>query len=417
MPVAALLVVAGVIAGVLLSRDSPSTPSQSGAGSTGAAAAPPVTSADQIAGLATYQYAGGQHVTTPVDYTESPPVGGPHDNEWADCTGTVYDVDIRHENAVHGLEHGAVWITYDPDTIADGDLDVLEGLVEGRQGMMLSPYAGLKSPISLQSWNHQLFVDSASDERVEQYIDFMVFNADFTPEPGASCENPDFLTDPLVAGDASRRGGSTSTDAPAGAVPGSTGATVACDYVPVSSPEQTGVGAPPDPGSTPAQGTARVLMRTGQGELELTLDRSVAPCAAASFVHLAQQGFFDGSRCHREVNEPTFGVLQCGDPTGTGVGGPGYRFAQEVGAATGYPRGTVAMANSGSPVTTGSQFFLCFTDTLIPPDYTVVGAVDAGGLAVLDTIAAAGDDGSLDPSPGGGAPRQPVVIESMTVAG
>jgi Protein of unknown function (DUF3105) len=86
-----------------------------------------VTSADQIQGLQTFEYASGQeHVTTPVTYTESPPVGGPHDPEWADCTGTVYDVDIRHENAVHSMEHGATWITYDPDRISDGDLGTLQ---------------------------------------------------------------------------------------------------------------------------------------------------------------------------------------------------------------------------------------------------------------------------------------------------
>ncbi|MFQ1001498.1 DUF3105 domain-containing protein [Modestobacter sp. SSW1-42] len=179
-----------------------------------------VTSADQIADLATFDYAGAQHVTTPVTYTESPPVGGPHDNEWADCTGTVYDVDIRHENAVHSLEHGAVWITYNPDTIADGDLATLEELVDGRQGMMLSPYAGLTSPISLQSWNHQLFVDSAGDERVEQYADFMVFNADFYPEPGATCENPSFISDPLVVGDQTRVGApAVPSDAPVSETP------------------------------------------------------------------------------------------------------------------------------------------------------------------------------------------------------
>jgi hypothetical protein len=190
-----------------------------------------VTSADQISGVQTFEYAEGQeHVTTEVDYTESPPVGGPHDAYWADCTGTVYDVDIRHENAVHGLEHGAVWITYDPDAISDGDLDTLKDLVDGRSGMMLSPYPGLSSPISLQSWNHQLFVDSASDKRVQQYIDFMLFNAEFTPEDGASCEQPAFIADPLVEGSASTE--LPNSDAPttptdAGGTPAATGTTTA----------------------------------------------------------------------------------------------------------------------------------------------------------------------------------------------
>jgi len=187
-----------------------------------------ITSADQIADLKTYDYASGQsHVTTPVTYTESPPVGGPHDPEWADCTGTVYDVDIRHENAVHSLEHGATWITYDPDTISDDDLATLKKLVDGRSGLLMSPYAGLTSTISLQSWNHQLFVDSASDKRVQQFVDFMTFNADFYPEVGASCENPTFISDPLVQGDSSRGASSTATDAPTTTSPAAAATTTA----------------------------------------------------------------------------------------------------------------------------------------------------------------------------------------------
>ena len=127
-------------------------------------------------------------MTTPVDYTETPAVGGPHDGDWADCTGTVYDVDIRHENAVHSLEHGAVWITYNPDQVSDADVATLAELVDGESGRMLSPYKGLDSPISLQAWNHQLKVDNADDKRIEQFADLMTCKANL--EPGASCENP-----------------------------------------------------------------------------------------------------------------------------------------------------------------------------------------------------------------------------------
>ncbi|RBY81975.1 DUF3105 domain-containing protein [Geodermatophilus sp. TF02-6] len=177
-----------------------------------------ITSPDQIAGVRSFDYsAGQQHVTTPVQYTESPPVGGPHDGEWADCTGTVYDVDIRHENAVHSLEHGAVWITYDPDRVSPDDVATLADLVEGEYGRMLSPYAGQDSPISLQSWNHQLKVDSVDDPRIVQFADFLTLNADVEghyPEVGASCENPQFVSDPLTVGDPSRGTNSMTTDAP-----------------------------------------------------------------------------------------------------------------------------------------------------------------------------------------------------------
>jgi Protein of unknown function (DUF3105) len=161
-----------------------------------------VESVDEIAGVETYDYPAGQeHVTTSVDYAESPPVGGPHapPPDWADCTGTVYDVDIRHENAVHSLEHGAVWITYDPDALSDADIATLAELVEGEAGRMMSPYEGLDSPISVQSWGHQLKVDSADDIRLEQFADLLTLNSEFTPEPGASCENPTFAANPVVA--------------------------------------------------------------------------------------------------------------------------------------------------------------------------------------------------------------------------
>jgi hypothetical protein len=170
-----------------------------------------VTSADQIAGVKTYDYPAGQaHVDTSVPYKESPPVGGPHapPPSWADCTGTVYTVDIRHENAVHSLEHGAVWITYNPKDVSQGDIDTLAKLVRGKPGRMLSPYAGLDKPISVQSWGHQLKLDSAGDKRIKQFADFFTLNDKFTPEPGASCENPDFITKPLVAGEASAAVGS-----------------------------------------------------------------------------------------------------------------------------------------------------------------------------------------------------------------
>jgi hypothetical protein len=173
-----------------------------------------VDAVDEIEGVQTFDYPAGQeHVTTPVTYEQSPPVGGPHDGEWADCTGTVYDVQIRQENAVHSLEHGAVWITYDPEVVTGDALQTLTD-VASESGRMLSPNPGQDSPISLQSWNHQLKVDAADDPRIEQFADFLTYNQEFFPEPGASCENPQFISDPLVVGDGSRGAASMTTDAP-----------------------------------------------------------------------------------------------------------------------------------------------------------------------------------------------------------
>ena len=143
--------------------------------------------------------AGQQHVRGDVDYAESPPVGGPHAGLWADCTGSVYDVDIRHENAVHSLEHGAVWVTYDPDALGADDVATLTEVVEGIPGRMLSPYEGLDSTISIQAWNHQLTADSADDPRLRAFADLLTADPENTPEPGATCENPAFAASPETA--------------------------------------------------------------------------------------------------------------------------------------------------------------------------------------------------------------------------
>jgi cyclophilin family peptidyl-prolyl cis-trans isomerase len=190
--------------------------------------------------------------------------------------------------------------------------------------------------------------------------------------------------------------------------------TIACTYRPDDSgnPNLRDVGTPPNPKATPTQGTSRLVMSTNQGDLTLTLDRSIAPCAVESFTYLASQDFFDDTPCHRLTTTEGLKVLQCGDPTGTGMGGPSYRFAEEVTAETAYPRGTVAMAKSAAPSSTGSQFFLVYGDSQLPPEYTVVGTVDEAGLAVLDAIAEAGvEDGAQD-----GAPAQAVTIEELQAA-
>jgi peptidyl-prolyl cis-trans isomerase B (cyclophilin B) len=159
-------------------------------------------------------------------------------------------------------------------------------------------------------------------------------------------------------------------------------------------------------------GLVDLTMTTNFGPIVLTLDQAQAPCASASFVHLAQQKFFDNTPCHRETDSEGLQVLQCGDPTGTGTGGPGYSFPTQVTGSETYPRGTLAMANSGQGFDQ-SQFFLVWGDSQLPPSYTVVGTIDEAGLAVLDTIAANGNDGAN--GPGDGAPNEPVTIESMTV--
>jgi peptidyl-prolyl cis-trans isomerase B (cyclophilin B) len=163
---------------------------------------------------------------------------------------------------------------------------------------------------------------------------------------------------------------------------------------------------PPDPRRTPSKGTVDVDLKTNQGRIRLVLDRAKAPCTVQDIVHLAKHRFYDRTVCHRLTAYPTLSVLQCGDPKGNGEGGPGWVFKDELptdlppapndptGQRRIYPRGTVAMANAG-PNTNGSQFFLVYKDSVLRPNYTVFGTVDARGMAVLDRIAA----GGIVPSP------------------
>jgi peptidyl-prolyl cis-trans isomerase B (cyclophilin B) len=150
---------------------------------------------------------------------------------------------------------------------------------------------------------------------------------------------------------------------------------------------------------------------TDQGEVTIEMDAAAAPCTTNSFRHLATEKYFDGTPCHRLTTSAIF-VLQCGDPTGTGSGGPGYQFGEEntpADAQANYPAGTVAMANAG-PGTNGSQFFLVYEDTTLPPQYTIFGTI-TDGLDVVKAVAEAGVDGGG----GDGEPAQPVTIESVRI--
>ena len=138
-------------------------------------------------------------------------------------------------------------------------------------------------------------------------------------------------------------------------------------------------------------------LRTTQGVIVIRALTAQAPCTTFSFRFLAQRGYFTQTHCHRLTTQGIY-VLQCGDPTGTGSGGPGYRFNDENLAGATYPAGTVAMANAG-PNTNGSQFFFVWKDTTLAPDYTPFAKV-IGGMAVLQKIAAAGDDSQNGPGDG-----------------
>jgi peptidyl-prolyl cis-trans isomerase B (cyclophilin B) len=234
--------------------------------------------------------------------------------------------------------------------------------------------------------------ESASDQRG---------GSDFTPastKPSPTDEPSDSATEPSE--------GATAGD---------------CQFKPDQSGQQPAVGLPPDQGAV-TQTT--LTLTTSAGPIAIRLDAAKAPCTVQSMVFLASKGFFNNTVCHRLTASAGLKVLQCGDPSGDGTGGPGYVVPDELpkdlaaapsgNGAVIYPRGVVAMANAG-PGTTGSQFFLVYGDSTLTPDYTVFGTIDGPGVATLDQIAAAG----VTPGANGaedGAPATPVTITQAAAA-
>ncbi|ONI85339.1 hypothetical protein ALI144C_13640 [Actinosynnema sp. ALI-1.44] len=145
---------------------------------------------EDISGVTKVKYEAAIHVkgNQRVAYDQSPPFGGPHDEVWADCNGMVYPNPVRNENMVHMMEHGAIWIAYNPDKVKGGDLDALKGKVTGQDFIAISPYPGLDKPFSIQSWGHQLKLDNVNDERVDQFIRSLKRNNYQFPEPQARCD-------------------------------------------------------------------------------------------------------------------------------------------------------------------------------------------------------------------------------------
>jgi hypothetical protein len=140
-----------------------------------------------VTGEKTWSKLTRNHVSKDVKYPMTPPVGGDHDPVWQNCDGVVYKKELRDENAVHALEHGAVWITYN-DKAAAADVKTLGTKVSKTPYTFLSPYTSQSSPITLSAWEHQLNVKQASDPRVAKFLDTYVQGKQ-TPEPGASCSN------------------------------------------------------------------------------------------------------------------------------------------------------------------------------------------------------------------------------------
>jgi peptidyl-prolyl cis-trans isomerase B (cyclophilin B) len=203
--------------------------------------------------------------------------------------------------------------------------------------------------------------------------------------------------------------------------------TVSCTWTPAD-PSTGGkikdVGTPPT--TAPNVGSEVMTLDTNLGKIEATIDLTKAPCTGASFSYLAAKKFLDGSKCHRMVNQPSFQVLQCGDPFAKGkgyratdgTGGPSYTMAEEnlpTDTKNPYPAGSIAMANTGQPNSTGSQFFICTADTTLPASYTLLGKITTG-LDIAQGVIKAGDDEAFKSQAGGGHPKKELDINAMTVA-
>jgi peptidyl-prolyl cis-trans isomerase B (cyclophilin B) len=199
--------------------------------------------------------------------------------------------------------------------------------------------------------------------------------------------------------------------------------TVACTWNPedpAGGAKVVDVGTPPP--NAPNTGMATMTISTTLGDITASVDRSKVPCTAAAFDYLASKDFWDGTKCHRMTTQG-IKVLQCGDPSAKGegyrdtdgTGGPSFRYAEEnlpTSADPAYPRGTIAMAKTQAPGSTGSQFFIVYGDTQLDPSYTVLGTI-TDGMDVVDQVAKGGVDDSN--GPGDGHPKKEIGIKDLTL--
>jgi peptidyl-prolyl cis-trans isomerase B (cyclophilin B) len=208
---------------------------------------------------------------------------------------------------------------------------------------------------------------------------------------------------------------------PNAAAPAPSAAAATCTWTPddpKANPKLKDVGAPPT-GTPASKGTQTMTITLNVGVVEVEVATAKAPCSAASMTYLAGKNFFDNSKCHRLVTEG-IKVLQCGDPSGSGMGGPTYKMAEEnlpnvTDPLKAYPAGTIAMAKTQAPNSTGSQFFIVYGESQLQSDYTVLGKITKG----LDLVAKIGAAGAVDDkgkAATDGKPKTEVIIKKLTMS-
>lgn len=215
----------------------------------------------------------------------------------------------------------------------------------------------------------------------------------------------------LVAGGSTKKSPSALSATP-GVTP--TAATTATACGGVTPPAPRTLTYPKEPALTvDAKKHYTMTLTTSCGQIAFSMDAAKAPHTVNALTFLAGKGYYDGTFCHRMTTGASLTVLQCGDPTGTGSGGPGFTIAEENLTGAKYLRGYVAMAKTSAPHSTASQFFLIDKDSQLPPDYTIVGQMTPAGLKVLDKILAIGQDNAN--GAGDGAPKEKVYILTARV--
>lgn len=189
---------------------------------------------------------------------------------------------------------------------------------------------------------------------------------------------------------------------------------VSCDYKDDTSKQASKKVNKPEGKDVSSNGTVGVVLKSTAGDIPLTLDRALAPCAVQSFISLSQQGYFNDTKCHR-LGTSGLQMLQCGDPEASGMGGPGYTMPDEAFPEVKYGRGILAMAKTQQPNSGGSQFFMVYGEAELPPDYSVFGSISDEGLKVLDKVAKAGANSQAGNGDGTGPPNTEVKFTGVTV--
>ncbi|WP_409492897.1 peptidylprolyl isomerase [Amycolatopsis sp. cmx-11-12] len=189
---------------------------------------------------------------------------------------------------------------------------------------------------------------------------------------------------------------------------------VACDYKADATKKASKQVNKPEGKDVSSNGTVNVVLKSTAGDIPLTLDKALAPCAVQSFISLSQQGYFNDTKCHR-LGTTGLQMLQCGDPEASGMGGPGYTMPDEAFPEIKYGRGLLAMAKTQQPNSGGSQFFMVYGEAELPAEYSVFGSISDDGLKVLDKVAKAGINAQAGTGDGTGPPNTEVKFTGVTV--